>query len=142
MTRVRSTYARATGTWRGRAGFTLVESLIVLAILSAITGVVLVFVVGMSCRVNTREAQIEVRNLTGLIESYRHEASRGELPESLEDLTRGEAPLTKMVPRDPWGGEYAYRKLSDTDFEVVCAGPDGVHGTEDDIGAREEPRVR
>lgn len=34
----RSTYARGTGTWRGRAGFTLVEVLVVLAIMAGMIG--------------------------------------------------------------------------------------------------------
>ena len=55
------------------------------------------------------------------------------LPESLEDLTEGDQPLTKEIPTDPWGNPYVYRKIDETEFEIFSVGPDGVEGTDDDV---------
>jgi len=69
-------------------------------------------------------------------------------PSSLEDLVRppsdaagtskwGGPYLQKEVPPDPWGNAYRYltpgKHFPDT-FDVWSLGPDGVDGSEDDIG--------
>ena len=99
------------------------------------------FVVGGGCRSNPKEAAIELKNLTGLVESYRLDPSNDRLPESLEDLTRGEAPLTKKIPRDPWGNDYVYERVG-VGYRIVSVGPDGVLDTEDDVTKAWEPKVR
>lgn len=41
---------------------------------------------------------------------------------------------SREIPQDPWGHAYRYRGLKDgADFDLVCLGPDGRAGTEDDI---------
>ena len=118
-------------------GMTLVEVLIVLTIMASIMGVVGVFVVGAIDRANVKEAQIEIKNLEGLCNSYMLSSTPRALPESLEDLTKGPAPLTKKVPKDPWGNDYLYNKVSNMEFTISSAGADGKEGTEDDVGGAE-----
>jgi type II secretory pathway pseudopilin PulG len=64
-------------------------------------------------------------------------AENRNLPESLQDLTR-EDPRTgekwmDSIPKDPWGGEYAYRVLVPPEFRLRSFGQDGQEGTSDDI---------
>jgi general secretion pathway protein G len=47
-------------------------------------------------------------------------------------------PYLNAAPTDPWGHPYVYQfpsKLQAELFDLSCAGPDGVAGTADDIGA-------
>lgn len=44
--------------------------------------------------------------------------------------------LSKGVPKDPWGTEYAYRQpgqYNEYGYDLHSYGPDGLNGTEDDI---------
>lgn len=36
-------------------------------------------------------------------------------------------------PKDPWGSPYSYKKIDDSNFEIISLGPDKTEGTEDDI---------
>ena len=47
------------------------------------------------------------------------------------------APLMESVPLDPWGRPYLYRYIADPRQPVLTSlGPDGLEGTQDDIGRR------
>ncbi len=118
-------------------GMTLVEVLIVLTIMASIMGVVGVSVVSALDRANIKEAQIEIKNLESLVNSYMLSASPRALPDSLKDLTSGAVPLTRKIPNDPWGNEYVYNKVSNVEFTIVSVGADGNEGTEDDVGGAE-----
>ena len=91
----------------------------------------------------TREAKIarsdmDVRMIAGAVASYR--AKRGQLPETLEALAQkddmGRSELDEL-PSDSWGNKYELR-VGDTprSYQVVCAGPDGEFGSEDDISSK------
>ena len=98
---------------------------------------ILIFTIGdpCSCTPPEREAEIEVKNLSSMVEQYMLKGSPPKLPDTLEDLTQGRNPVTKKVPQDPWGSDYIYRKTGGRQFEIFSAGPDGQEGTEDDITA-------
>ncbi len=117
----------------GNKGMSLVEVLIVLTIMASIAGVVGVFALGALEESQIKEGNIEVDNLSGMVEQYMLTSSPPKLPETLEQLTEGRNPITKKVPQDPWGNEYIYRKTGNRDFELFSAGPDGQEGTEDDV---------
>ena len=116
-------------------GMSLVEVLIVLTIMASIAGVVGVFALNALEDANIKEAGIEVKNLSSMVEQYMLKGSPPKLPDTLEDLTQGRNPVTKKVPQDPWGSDYIYRKTGGRQFEIFSAGPDGQEGTEDDITA-------
>lgn len=118
-------------------GMTLVEVLIVLTIMASIMGVVGVFVTGALDRSNVKEAQIEIRSLESMVNQYMLSASPRRLPDTLDDLTKGPAPVTKSVKPDPWGTEYVYKKINNREFEIISAGPDGSEGTDDDVRGAE-----
>jgi general secretion pathway protein G len=42
----------------------------------------------------------------------------------------------KAIPKDPWGHDYIYEcpgRHNTNSFDLICVGPDGKRGTEDDI---------
>ena len=114
-------------------GMTLIEIMIVVTIMASIMGVVGVFVVGYLDRANIKEAEIEIGKLRGLVDSYYVMSSPRALPNDLQELAEGPAPLTQSVPADPWGTPYVYRKVSNREYEIFSAGPDAAEGTEDDV---------
>lgn len=114
-------------------GMTIVELMIVLTIIASIMGVVGFYVFGTLDRANIREAEIEIGQLTQMVESYYLSSSPRQFPNDLEELTRGPSPLTKQIPSDPWGQPYVYKKIGNRDFEIYSVGPDGVEGNDDDV---------
>ena len=122
-------------------GMTIVELMIVLTIIAAIMGVVGYSVIGALDQASIKEAQIEIGQLGQMVDSYYLAASPRKYPSQLSDLTEGPSPLTKEIPKDPWGNDYIYRSISKREYEIYSPGPDGVEGNEDDVraeGAGEE----
>ncbi len=115
-------------------GMTIVELMIVLTIIASIMGVVGFFVFGTLDKANIKEAQIEIGQLTQMVESYYLASSPRQFPDELEDLTTGPSPLTKDIPSDPWGNPYNYKRQG-REFTITSSGPDGVEGNEDDVTA-------
>ena len=82
----------------------------------------------------------QVQNLARDVLSYKDRY--GELPNELADLTRGGKAVKKegendggmvqairnSLPHDRWGNDYAYVKISDSEFYVVALGKDQLEG--------------
>jgi general secretion pathway protein G len=124
---------------RRRNAFTLVEVLLVLAILVILGAMVGVGVVQVQKNANKRAAKGQVGMLDEVINIYHVDV--GSFPNSLEDLR--EVPqdirnpdkwngpyLKKELPADPWGNPYQYQNEGD-DFRVWSLGPDGTEGNDD-----------
>lgn len=132
---------QAPGFWEsaarvGQKGMTLVEVLIVLTIMASIMGMVGFFVAGALDNAAIKEASAEVKTLSNAVDTYSTMNQR-KVPDSLEELTKGPAPLIKKIPKDPWGNEYVYRKTGGRNFEIFSMGIDGKEDTEDDVKAAE-----
>ncbi len=97
-------------------GFTLVELLVVLAILGLLAGLVGPQVMKFLGSSKTKTAKLQIEELSATLDLYRLEL--GQYPAELRALVEkpGNAPnwngpyLKKGdVPKDPWGFEYEYR---------------------------------
>lgn len=120
-----------------RAGFTLLEILVVIVVLSVLATLVApnVFRHVGSARDATARSQIEM--LTAALDAYR--LDYGRYPRSDEGLgVLWSAPagdrtwrgpyLRKAVPLDPWGNDYVYRspgEQSQLGFDLLSYGADG-----------------
>lgn len=118
-----------------RAGFTLVELLLVITILGILGTMVMVNLGDPSGEARIAATKQSIGQIQQAIEVYRMRVGRG-LPKTLEDLTKGindDEPLLKAGSlNDAWGQPFEY-KLEGKKYSIRSAGPDGQMNTEDDI---------
>ena len=118
-----------------RQGFTLIEILVVVAIIGMLGAVAVPAYMNYlaDARISTTRALIN--NVDVAVKSYN--MKHGKYPESLDALTQeqadGSEPLLEGEPVDPWGNELKYERQSKKRPIITSAGPDGEFGTEDDI---------
>jgi general secretion pathway protein G len=119
-------------------GFTLIELLLVVAILSILATVVVVNLSGRREEAMISAARTEISTIGTALDLY--EVDTGKYPSSLDALVDDDGspnwngPYIKQgrLPVDPWGNQYSYKK-KERGYEIVCAGPDGNFGTDDDL---------
>lgn len=115
-------------------GFTLLEIMIVLAIMGLIVTGVSIKVFSQLKKAKTQAARMGVKKIVDASGRFMAGAGAG-CPKGLEELiSQGE--LSKNDAKDPWGGPYVYRCPGTQDPEgvdVISLGPDKQDGTTDDI---------
>lgn len=130
-----------------QSGFSLIEILIVVALIALIAGMVANQVFGGRARANVKLAESGVADLAGKIENY--EMDTGSLPDRLEDLVKepGNAkgwlgPYAKeSALRDPWNTPYDYRVPGEgARYAIISYGNDkkpGGSGVDKDINSND-----
>jgi general secretion pathway protein G len=126
---------------RSGHGFTLVELLVVLAILGLLAGLVGPQVMKFLGSSKTKTAALQIEDLGATLDLYRLEV--GHYPSTTEGLEAlvsdpGNAPnwngpyLKKgQVPKDPWGNDYEYRAPGENGpYDIWSLGADGQEGGE------------
>jgi general secretion pathway protein G len=112
-------------------GVTLIEILIVLAIVGLIAGGVAVVAIPKYAESQKNQAKIDARTIHPVAEKYRVDHSGGQCP-TVEQL-RAEKELSAASKiTDPWDTPYAIR-CADEEIYIVSFGPDKKEGTNDDI---------
>ncbi|MEN1679212.1 MAG: type II secretion system major pseudopilin GspG [Planctomycetota bacterium] len=129
------------------AGFTLIEVLLVLAILVVLGTIAATSVFGAGEKADIDAAKAQVGMFADTIDLYKFTCKK--YPEKLDDLINKPSDsdlegkwlkpfLNKSsIPKDPWNNEYKYSadgKKNDGSFDVWSMGPDGQDGSDDDIG--------
>jgi general secretion pathway protein G len=108
-------------------GTTLVEVLIVLAILALIAGGVAIVAIPQWQKAQVDSAKNDLKNLSSIIDIYRRD--HPECPK-IEDLKNEH--LFKQSGNDPWNHPYQILTVGG-DCSVYSLGRDGKQGTEDDL---------
>ena len=122
-----------------RSGFTLVEMLVVLAIISMVVGLVGPRVLHYLSESKGKTAQIQMENIASALDLYYLDVGRyPTTEEGLDALVRAPAsasawngPYLKSAtaPRDPWGHNFVYRSPGrNGPYEIGSLGPDGKEG--------------
>ena len=126
-----------------RQGFTLLELLLVMAILVILASLSTVAVLSMQSSSQNKAAFAEINTLKTQCINFK--LSTLAFPKKLDDLIVLPAGMTqanwggpyltgKSIPKDPWQNPYKYAAKDATDEVIITsAGKDGQHGTLDDI---------
>lgn len=119
---------------RSRRGMTLIEVMLVLAILVIIAGMVGVGIMGARARALPKVAHTQLSSIETMLNLYLNEF--GHFPTALGELRSppdGSAPIAdKDIPPDPWGQQYNYQQTGNG-YRVWSVGADGQDGTDDDV---------
>jgi general secretion pathway protein G len=119
------------------AGYTLVEMLVVLVIISLILGLVGPRVLGYLGDSRVKTARLQIESFTSALDLFYLDAGR--YPSESEGLEALAARPTNIeiwngpyvkggrVPKDPWGHAYLYRVVPEHNppYEITSLGPDG-----------------
>jgi len=114
-------------------GFTLLEIMVVLAIIGLIVGSVGVMVFNRFKRAQVQTAKTRVTEISNATTQYMLDNSNT-CPRGIDDLVAQK--YLKKGLKDPWGKDFIFRcpGTQDTDgADVASAGPDKQEGTQDDI---------
>jgi general secretion pathway protein G len=118
---------------RSMAGFTLIEIMIVLAIIALIAGGVGTAVFSQYKKAQVKIAKQRVNAVKNSVNTYM--IDNNGCPKSIEDLV-AQKYLDKSNGKDPWGKDLIFHcpGTNDTDSaDISSAGPDKQEGTPDDI---------
>ena len=131
-------------------GFTLIEVIVVLFILLALMAVAVRSYWGIQEKAQRDSTQLYVNALADAVRYYQVTVGRFPTteqglnallnpPDDLPDPAKWAGPYLKdnVQTHDPWGNPYKYVSpgtRTREGFDVWSLGPDGIDGTEDDIG--------
>jgi general secretion pathway protein G len=140
-------------TKKNKQGMTLMELMVVIAIIMILMGIVVGISGGASRGAAEAKARAEIGSMALELESYR--ADKGGYPSSLTDLLRWRedlkiyefvrfpgvkwdlTDLNGLNPIDPWGKQYEYKLLSNGMFFTLRSpGPSGNFSIDDNIDNR------
>jgi general secretion pathway protein G len=128
-----------------RPGFTLMEVLLVLAILVILGTLVVANFSGILAGSKVKAARTQLNAFESAIDIYQLDigtypttqqglAALRVAPPDLPDPSKWTVPyLKKDIPLDPWGNQYYYELVSPTQYKIYSAGPDGTTNTTDDV---------
>lgn len=128
---------------KAEKGFTLIEMLVVIAILGILAGLVMPRIMAEPDKARVVKAKMQMESISTALHQYR--LDNGIYPDTIQGL-RGlvEKPTSGRIPRnfplrgyldslplDPWGNEFIYMQPGrHGDFDLTCLGADGVPGGE------------
>jgi len=142
MRHLRPGYRARLAARKGQRGMTLLEIMIVIAILGMLAGVIVVAVMNQFENAKISATRLKIGNLKQAVQTYYTTVgtypSQSEGFRALLNPPDGYKPMLESEPKDEWGSPFMYfnpPKKGRGTFEVVSKGPDGQEGTDDDISS-------
>jgi general secretion pathway protein G len=116
---------------RASLGMTLIEIMVVLAIISLILGGVGVVALKQFQAAQGDDARNDVVQIQQAVEQYMLQ-KRGKCPKNLQELKA--SGIASRISKDPWGNDYNILCPGEhSTVDVISPGEDGELGTDDDI---------
>ena len=120
------------------AGMTLIEIMVVVAIIGLMLGGVGVYAINKYRKAQETQARQVVANVRSAVEHYSLENPGKPCPKEIQGLV--DDGQMKKIPKDPWGKKLLYKCPGEQDPEgadITSRGRDGKEGTEDDVNSWE-----
>lgn len=116
---------------RQSAAFTLLEMMLVVAIIGILMSVAVWNIVGQGEKARIRATHQSMRVIESALKAYKTDT--GAYPTNLQSLVT--AKFMEDNFKDAWKHDIEYRTpgLNGKDYTLISAGPDGQTGTEDDL---------
>jgi general secretion pathway protein G len=129
--------------FRDRAGFTLIEIMVVIVILGLLAALVVPKLIGRTEEAKKTQSRVQIKHIEQALELFK--LDNGFFPgtdQGLEALVRvpdaGRIPKNyrkggylDRIPKDPWGNPYVYVSPgTHGDYDISSYGADGVAGGE------------
>jgi len=133
------------GKMSGRGGFTLLEIIVVVFILSLLVAIVAPKIMGRTDDAKIADAKVQIKNFETALKLYKidngsYPTTEQGLESLIEKPTTGQVPgkyreggylEQKKIPLDPWGNPYMYVSPGvHGDFDILSYGADGKEGGE------------
>ncbi len=122
----------------GSDGFTLIEVLLVVAIIGVLATIGVLNLPGKQKRAMINATRGKIGSIATAVQIY--EIDTGQFPSSLQSLIQSDGSpnwqgpyIQGGIPTDPWGMDIQYVAIGDTSFKLTSAGPDRQYGSADDI---------
>ena len=132
-------------------GFTLLEMVIVMAIIGILAGGIITFMGDFDEGPKLQKAETEIQGLDAALIQYKTNAGRYPTQEqglqalvakpTTSPIPKKHAKLLTKIPKDPWGNDYIYKMPGSKNprkYEIISYGPDGKEGGGDDISSQDE----
>jgi general secretion pathway protein G len=121
---------------RNRKGMTLLEIMIVLAIIASLIGVLASQINSRMKKAKINQAKIQIGEISKALDMYYTDCNS--YPTSADGLQAlvtqpsscpswGPDSYLKRTPKDPWAREFIYESQGNT-FTLICLGSDGKEG--------------
>lgn len=120
-----------------RDGFTLIEIIVVIAVISILAGLLLGVSKYADRATKRARAKSDVEGIANRLSDYFVE--NGRFPASLKDITNMTAALsydTNGLPLDPWGNPYEYSISSAISYRLYSLGPDMTNDADNIIAGK------
>ena len=142
---------------RNRAGFTLIELMLVIVIIGALAAMVVPRLVGRSEEARMGVAKTDIRaNIATALKLY--ELDNGRFPTTEQGLQglmskptsppvpdNWKGPYIEQEPLDPWKRPYVYRYPGahpPRDYDLLSVGPDGTESKDDITNWQDLPQAK